>query len=118
MNFKSILELRFLNAACRSLIRLYHTHLDDKKGFKCAYKAVHCRNSCSHVMFRVLQRYPFVSALRLCYRQLTRCDEAKKVAGELPHICTSPTGVPYVYVAGAAVIVGACSHPPPDPTIL
>lgn len=68
-----------MREAALGAIRFYKRHIDGKKGFKCAYGALHGGETCSEVIDRLFREESFFDAVRGTHAQLTLCDQADQV---------------------------------------
>jgi putative component of membrane protein insertase Oxa1/YidC/SpoIIIJ protein YidD len=64
--------------ACR-LIELYQRRLSPLKGFRCAYRAVKGRASCSEFARRAIARLGVLTGVQLLRRRFDKCHRAAKV---------------------------------------
>lgn len=65
-----------LRQVCISTLHFYKAHIDDRKGFKCAYAAFHGGESCSTLILRKFEEETFWSAVKSTRQQLIQCDLA------------------------------------------
>jgi putative component of membrane protein insertase Oxa1/YidC/SpoIIIJ protein YidD len=61
------------------MITQYQRHLSPRKGFRCAYRVLYGRSSCSQFAKRAIQRLGILSGLRLLRRRFGRCHTARQV---------------------------------------
>ncbi|MCC7643806.1 MULTISPECIES: membrane protein insertion efficiency factor YidD [unclassified Janthinobacterium] len=64
-------------------IRAYQRHLSPWKGFRCAYRVLTGRDSCSAYGYRVIERHGLRTGLPLLQRRLRACGERHRQHREL-----------------------------------
>ena len=57
-------------------ISQYQRHLSPLKGFRCAYRVLHGRDSCSQFALRAIGRHGMVAGTKLLRRRFERCRSA------------------------------------------
>jgi putative component of membrane protein insertase Oxa1/YidC/SpoIIIJ protein YidD len=61
------------------LITGYQRHVSPRKGFRCAYRVLRGRDSCSQFAKRAIDRHGVVTGVRLLNRRFERCRWASHV---------------------------------------
>ncbi|NUB46723.1 membrane protein insertion efficiency factor YidD [Fertoebacter nigrum] len=109
-------KFRMLNELALAGLRFYKLYIDDKKGFKCAYKAVYRGDSCSTIMMQALEEQPIIPAVRSCFAQLERCNCAEMVAKDDDRFLQK-NGKTFLVAGGSVMLLAGCGCTP-DPCIL
>jgi len=60
-------------------ITQYQRHVSPRKGFRCAYRALRGRDSCSQFAKRAIERHGVAIGARLLSRRFERCRSARHV---------------------------------------
>jgi putative component of membrane protein insertase Oxa1/YidC/SpoIIIJ protein YidD len=64
--------------ACWAITQ-YQRHVSPRKGFRCAYRALRGRDSCSQFAKRAIERHGVAEGVRLLNRRFERCRWASHV---------------------------------------
>lgn len=102
-------KLRILNEVALAGLRFYKRHIDDRKGFKCAYRAFYGGDSCSTIMMKSLEEKPFIPAVRSCLDQLERCNCAAIAARDDDRFLHKH-GKTFLVVGASTFLLAGCGN--------